>query len=139
MNPSNFYVVCATVIPVLALTRVVRGGQLQFDELSDDAAEIRVVVLDWGLRIARLITAAQWLVTGWAEFICLRHLETGRVPTGGPVVVWIALTVTGAQIVFAEVTPSATWAINTGFRHFYHGLRGVGPEVGPPSDEDQSA
>jgi hypothetical protein len=44
------------------------------------------------------------LFVGWAEFICLRTLETGHVAWGGATVVWAALTVLGSlALVFAWI------------------------------------
>jgi len=122
VETSNFYVVCATVIPVLALAKIA-AGPVRLDAVRDDVANERAKTLGWGFRFVWVITLAQWLVTGWAEFVCVRRLETGHVASGGPVVIWIALAATGAQIVAAELI-SPGWAINTGFRHFYHGVHG---------------
>lgn len=137
VNTSNFYAVCATVIPVLAVVQVA-ARPVQLDPVAtEDVDNERQTILSWLSNCAWLITLAQWLLTGWAEFVCLRQLQTGHVASGGSVVVWIALAWTGAYIVLGRVMSSG-WAINTGFRHMYHGLHGTNLPLDEPFDDEPS-
>jgi hypothetical protein len=72
----------------------------------------------------------------WAEFICLRRLETGHVASGGPRVVWVALALSGASIVLPKIM-SPGWAINFGYRRFYHGLHGRHVDDDLPLDDER--
>lgn len=89
MDPSNFYLAAAAVLPVLVLTQTVERNikvnvpneqtKQRFDRAVDDA---------FGLGVAVTVLEAALYVL--AEFVCLRHLETGRAPIGAWIV-WVAL------------------------------------------------
>jgi hypothetical protein len=119
MDKTNFFLASAAVIPVLVLTTVV-GRSIRLQAVSEEAAEERAIIL----RSARnLVILAMWALSGWAEFVCLRQLETGHVPFGGPTVVWVALVVITLPAVTTWLDPHpGVWFVNVGFRLMYHGL-----------------
>jgi len=130
MDPTNFYLVSATVIAVLALTNVA-ARTIRFERLSEEAEQERDIIITWA---RNLVIVATSTLTGWAEFVCLRRLETGHVPPGGSPVVWAALVVLAIPLVTQALDPHpGVLLVNLGYRMTYHGLHGVYPERPEPS------
>lgn len=105
---SDFYLASAAVIPLL-----------MFVDLAAQAIDVNIPIR---LGTARLVANHQsglirfawlafvfwWLFFGWAEWICLRSLETGHSATGGPTVIWLALAFLAIQAAatMLRLTPS---------------------------------
>jgi hypothetical protein len=128
---SNFFLATAAVIPLIVLTRAVGSG-VEFEAVNDDAEHVRTLTVRWVVSGLNLTT---WILNGWAEFVCLDRLGTGRLPTGGTTVIWIALAFTAFPLAMAGADPGpGVWMVNRGFRHLYHGLhpdRAVDPNQDP--------
>ena len=125
---ADFLIASATVIPVLALTSFA-SGSLRLDPVTPSADAERRMILAVAMPAVAL---GLWLVTGWAEFICLRGLQTRSLPTGGTTVVWAALVAQAAPIVVLHVwRTSGEVLFNTGYRMLHHGLHGSYPDREP--------
>jgi hypothetical protein len=106
---NDFYIVAATIIPVLALansiTLVINAPGARGTKDEDD--------LDAVMRTARRVIAIGALPLGafmaYAEWVCLRSIETGRSAPGGTTIVWVALAYLGIGLVLMQV-----WSIVTG-------------------------
>jgi hypothetical protein len=117
---TDFYLATSAVIPILALTRIA-GERIELEPLNEQAAEFRARAVP---TFAYLAVALTWAFPIWGEFICLRTLQTGHVPWGGSVVIWLTLALQVSQIVAASVGRQPVWMINRGFRMMYHGVTG---------------
>lgn len=97
MDPSDFYLASAAVIPIIALAQAVQRSITLSPRSEETEAVLRRVVRR--ARIGNVAwTAAESVLFVWAEFICLRRLETGSAPFGGSSVVWIALAYGAAYV-----------------------------------------
>jgi hypothetical protein len=94
MAHTDFYLAASGLIPALAFASVVElktKVAVRTRELADR--------LNTAMPWAQLAGSLTWgTFFTWAEFVCLRSLETGHSAFGGTTVVWFALGVLGLQI-----------------------------------------
>jgi hypothetical protein len=105
---SDFFLAASAVLPILIFAEAVTQTitvRVRSQEVADriERAKPRVVVL------AALVW---WPFYGWAEWICMRSLETGRAATGGTTVVWIALALAAIQLAGTDVAARLSAAMN---------------------------
>jgi hypothetical protein len=103
---KDFYMLAGTVLPILLLALLI-----------ETRAPVPVLNLDSPMKVGRLtvklntrsffkgaffsvpVTAG---LVGWAEYVCLRGLETGRQTAGGTSVVWAMLAYVGGMLILRE-------------------------------------
>ena len=119
MDNTNFFLASSAVIPVLALTNVV-GRSVRLEAVSEEAARERAAIHG---SVRTLVVLMTWTLSVWAEFICLRQLETGHIWLGGATVIWVALVVLTLPVVAAWLDPHpGVWFVNVGYRLMNRGL-----------------
>jgi hypothetical protein len=99
---TNFYLAAAAVIPIMALAQAV-----QRTIMLRPPTESAAVVMRRVRTVARIVnvcwSAAEAAFFIWAEYICLRQLQTGVAPFGGSRVVWIALLYGALYVTFLRL------------------------------------
>jgi hypothetical protein len=105
---QDFYIVAATIIPVLALTTSINlvvhapgtPGTKEETEFDDLTRQIKRVL------VAGMFFLGAFMIYG--EWACLRSIETGHSAPGAPGVVWATLAYLGIGVVVMQ-----TWAFAT--------------------------
>lgn len=97
MQQADFFILAGTIIPVLVLADFAAKALDVRVPVRIGTAELLVSHSSGLLRALPVVMMVWWLIYGWAEWVCLRSLETGHVATGGTALVWIALGFLGVQ------------------------------------------
>jgi hypothetical protein len=89
---TDFYTLAGTVVPILGLAIIIEARQPVLVNLISQKMAVAYTVFPF---FAGGLSA-------WAEYDCLRALETGHPPFGGAIIVWIDLGILTLLIVLKE-------------------------------------
>jgi hypothetical protein len=83
-DPTNFYLACSGLLPVLTFADLF-VKRVSVIVPTQTAADVFMKTVKWSA-----VGVPIWFALfGWAEFVCLRQLQTGHPPFGGAVIVWL--------------------------------------------------
>lgn len=94
---DDFYLAASAIIPILAVAKAVERRLTMRPESPEAEAMLRISMKGGRIGVV-LWEVAQVTLFMWAEFICLRRMETGTLWIGGTTVVWIALAYGAANL-----------------------------------------
>ncbi len=111
--PTDFFIASSAVIPLLAVALLLQTrGSVAASDLGSRFSRRRfhphLPSFTLGLRLGAGTNALLLgVISGWAEFVCLRSLETHTAVSGGTTVVWLALGLLSASLVGSAVADAA--------------------------------